>query len=346
MPLVSLRPSWLHIFLSFIFGNLTQHFLQKGCESALRVCSELHKVGVADMHALQVEGVNGHGKASSTRGSFDSAGKDIGYLEGGTNWWFNTNNDAAFAIFDLDQLYPDFYHKDHVPPAGQVMYVSAALAYCSALLGGAPCSSVAEFGTASCFFTAEFLRRGVDVAGLDGARSALANCLKRGIPTDVIRRHDLRFPVALGRRFSMALCTEVAEHIEPPFSSQLISNLVHHSDIVWFSFEGTGLVNPNHIHHNNEQPEVFWINLFAFYGYSYVRVPRAVVSQAFERAGLVFFNTKTIALPLGVEQHSVLDVAITTLVRPSSLNISLRPKILPTPPPPLPHANAHPYLHT
>ena len=305
----------LFLAISFLLGAIIQHFLFSEPTSALHACMELHKVaGISGKLQLGefpiTKTKDEDGVASTLRGSYDPQGSDVGFLtDEGANWWFNLQNKEAFSIFDLDQLYPDFYHDhDHVAPPGQQAYVNAALSYCSALLGGVPCLSVAEFGTASCFFTAEFLRRGVDTVGVDGARSALANCIKKGIPANVIQRQDLRLPVALGRRFSIALCTEVAEHIEPPFSSQLISNLVRHADIVWFSFE-SGATNRNHIHHNNEQPAVFWINLFAFYGYSYVTVPAGIKAAAIDRAGFVFYNTRSITLPLGSQPHAVLELA-------------------------------------
>lgn len=145
---------------------------------------------------------------------------------------------------------------------------------------------------------------------MDGARSALANCIKKGIPPQVIQRHDLRFPIVLEQRFSLALCTEVAEHIEPPFSSQLVSNLVRHADVVWFSHESSTLANANHIHHNNEQPDVFWINLFAFYGYSFIRVSEATRIATAQRAGFVFYNTNTITLPVGSKPHAIMDLPV------------------------------------
>ena len=319
---VPVRPNSLFLATAFLLGAIVQHFVARvgtdpplpGCAAALHTCMELHSVaGIAGGKQLprepEADSGDQAGVASTLRGSYDSSGGDTGYLsDPGANWWFNPQNKESFSIFDLDQLYPEFYHDhDHVAAPGQQAYVSAALAYCSALQG-APCGSVAEFGTASCFFTAEFLRRGVDTVGMDGARSALANCIKKGVPAHVIQRQDLRLPVALGRRFSMALCTEVAEHIEPPFSSQLISNLVRHADIVWFSFESAA-TNRNHIHHNNEQPAAFWANLFAFYGYAYVIVPEGVKSAAFGRAGFVFYNTRTIKLPPGALPGAVLDLS-------------------------------------
>lgn len=314
------------IVMFFFLGAISQSFLNNfifevtktpggDCPTALHACMELHKVsGISgnDQRKSTVDVFNKDsvGLASTSRNSFDSQGGDTGYLPGaGRNWWFDNNNQDAFSIFNLDQLYPDFYHNhDHVGKDVQEAYVNSALAYCSALNGG-KCSSVVEFGTASCYFTAEFIKRGVQTEGMDGARSALVNCIKRGIPASIIRRQDLRLPISLGKSFSMALCTEVAEHIEPPFSSQLVSNLVRHSDLVWFSFESDTAGNPNnHIHHNNEQPDIFWTNLFSFYGYSYILVSDATRAAAHTRAGYVFYNTKTITLPQGVQPHAILSV--------------------------------------
>ena len=112
--------------------------------------------------------------------------------------------------------------------------------------------------------------------------------LERGIPIERIIKHDLRFPLNLNRIFDIVLCTEVAEHIEPPFSSQLILNIINHSKLVWFSFEEPG-TNSAHYHHCNEQPEKFWKNLFDFFGYQMVKLPKKVIKEVGGRAGYIFY---------------------------------------------------------
>jgi hypothetical protein len=211
------------------------------------------------------------------------------------NWWFNQDYSNAFEIYDLNLLYPDdYYDTDHVSPEITSNYATISLYICKLLRGG-DCESLLELGAASCFMTETFRKNNkVDIYAVEGALGGVKKCLARGIPSQSLLHRDLRLPLTLNRHFDMALCTEVAEHIEPPFSSQLVLNLVTHSDIIYFSFEDRTSGNFNHIHHNNEQPAKFWVNLFAFYGYEYVKLPESVLSLVEDRGGYVFYNKKKV----------------------------------------------------
>jgi hypothetical protein len=72
-------------------------------------------------------------------------------------------------------------------------------------------------------------------------------------------------PFDLGRRFSLAQCLEVGEHIAPEASAVLVANLVKHSDCVLFSAAIPGQGGENHV---NERPYEFWRALFAEHGYA------------------------------------------------------------------------------
>lgn len=187
------------------------------------------------------------------------------------NWWFDSDEPAAFDIYDLDGFYSDrYYSEDHVKPLIVRMIVAALLAVGREALGG-DVGSVLDLGCGQGQFTAALLDSGVDVAAVEGSEAGFASAIRRGVPVDRIRRHDLRLPLHLDRRFDVVMCTEVAEHIEPPFAGQLIHTISEHSDVCWFSFEPPG-TNPDHLHHCNEQPDIFWINLFRFFGFQAVPI--------------------------------------------------------------------------
>ena len=57
----------------------------------------------------------------------------------------------------------------------------------------------------------------------------------------------------------MALCLEVAEHIEKKFSKVLVKNASLLSDVVMFTSAPPGQGGHFHL---NEQPKEFWINLW------------------------------------------------------------------------------------
>jgi SAM-dependent methyltransferase len=196
----------------------------------------------------------------------DEQGDDRGYLKQRQNWWFDPAFPHSFELFDLDAFYEEpYYASDHVGPDTVRAYVDAVLHY-GERLRGRPVRSVLECGCAGGWFTEEFLRRGIDVFAVEGSSAGVQRTRARGVPAKNVQQHDLRRPLQLERRFDIAVCTEVAEHIECPFSGQLVQNLVSHSDVVWFSFEPPD-TNEAKYHHSNEQPAMFWINLFRFYGY-------------------------------------------------------------------------------
>jgi cyclopropane fatty-acyl-phospholipid synthase-like methyltransferase len=226
---------------------------------------------------------------------FNKDGVDTGWIGNNQRWWFDINHTDSFELFDLDSFYSDVYFKnDHISNQAVYNYVYYITEYYKQLTGK-PISSVLEAGCAGGWFTKKFIENGIDVIALEGSKSGVDASLLRGIPSDVIIRHDLRKEIKLNRKFDIVCCTEVAEHIETPFSSQLIKTLTEHSDIVWFSFEEPG-TNLAHYHHCNEQPAKFWINLFDFYGYGCLELPNEINLKCEWRAKYIFYNKTTIKI--------------------------------------------------
>ncbi|OFW45063.1 MAG: hypothetical protein A3J29_03405 [Acidobacteria bacterium RIFCSPLOWO2_12_FULL_67_14b] len=242
---------------------------------------------------------------------WDRSGADTGYLRNRQHWWFDPAFPHAFELFDLDGFYEENYFRtDHVGPAAVQAYVDAVLAY-GQRLTGAPIGEVLEAGCGGGWFTKGFLDRGLDVVAIEGTRAGIARTLARGVPADRLIRHDLRRPLALVRRFQVATCTEVAEHIECPFAGQLVQTLVDHADVIWFSFEAPG-TNEAHYHHTNEQPARFWINLFAFHDYTAIEIPPAI-RESTESRGSYIFCGPAIRIPTDLSQ-----VAAPARVQPSA----------------------------
>lgn len=247
----------------------------------------------------------------------DEEGTDRGYLSQGQNWWFDPSFPHSFELFDLDAFYEEkYYEADHVGQDTVRAYVDAIQQY-GERLHGRPIRSVLECGCAGGWFTEEFLKRGIEVLALEGSKAGIERALSRGIPAERVRQHDLRRPIQLGRRFDVAVCTEVAEHIECPFSSQLIQTLVSHSDVVWFSFEAPD-TNEAHYHHSNEQPAKFWLNLFRFYDYRAIELPPSMGQLVGER-GTHIFCAPNITIPEDVHVLPKPTAAASTLGRNSAL---------------------------
>lgn len=75
---------------------------------------------------------------------------------------------------------------------------------------------------------------------------------------------DLERGFDLGRRFDLAICLEVAEHLSPQAADSFVAALAAHADVVLFSaaipFQG------GH-HHVNEQFPNYWSQRFAQHGF-------------------------------------------------------------------------------
>jgi hypothetical protein len=88
-----------------------------------------------------------------------------------------------------------------------------------------------------------------------------------------VKDWDVRYPLSdtfymISTEFDLAVCMEVAEHLEPPFAATLVYNLTLWSDLIYFT--GCEPRQPKYNSHPNEQPYQYWINLFDFYGFEAV----------------------------------------------------------------------------
>lgn len=216
-------------------------------------------------------------------------GKFKGCLGNKPNWWYDIEFEHSFTIFDGDYFYQeDYYKNDHVDYKTVQYYVDYILEYGRKLLDK-NIKSILELGSGGGWFTVEFLRRGINTIAVEGASVGVKKSIERGISAERIIQHDLRLPLTIDRSFDMVVCTEVAEHNEPPFASQLIRNIVHYSKLVWFSFEAPG-TNPDTYDHCNEQPEKFWKNLFKFFDYKMLKLPKEVIKKVRGRGGYIFYS--------------------------------------------------------
>jgi hypothetical protein len=84
------------------------------------------------------------------------------------------------------------------------------------------------------------------------------------MPRELFRQHDLTQPLLLDRRFDLAVCLEVAEHIPPESARILVESLTRLSPVVIFSAAIPRQGGEGHI---NEQWPSFWSDHFAACGY-------------------------------------------------------------------------------
>lgn len=78
------------------------------------------------------------------------------------------------------------------------------------------------------------------------------------------RAADLTMPISLDRRFDIALCLEVGEHIEQRHADTLVASLAAAAPLVLFSAAVPGQGGVGHV---NEQPPAYWHAKFRAHGF-------------------------------------------------------------------------------
>jgi SAM-dependent methyltransferase len=162
--------------------------------------------------------------------------------------------------------------QDLRAPDGPIDYIHAATvhtlqgataALTAIFKSDAPPTSLLDVGCG----TGTWLRAAADlgvktIAGIDGI--AVPDEQLR-VERDVIALHDLSAPFDLKRRFELAICLEVAEHLLEESSARLISSIVRHADTIYFSAACPGQPGQHHV---NCQWPAYWQELFNSHGYA------------------------------------------------------------------------------
>ena len=170
-----------------------------------------------------------------------------------------------------------------------------------------PFESVIDVGCSVGTWACRFLESGVpDVIGMDGdyvERSMLC------IPQERFFAHDLRTPVRLNRRFQLAVCLEVGEHLPQARSRGLIDDLVSLAPCVLFSAALPGQGGTDHV---NEQYLSEWAALFATHDFVALDLIRHQIWNISEvswwyRQNIVLFAHRTHPLVARHTPATVLD---------------------------------------
>lgn len=216
----------------------------------------------------------------------------------GSYWWLNNCGQAnvpeAYGIAALNMTYPKdyFFGAGHPPSEGFKTdnYLKYIHRYAGLVLGR-DVKSLVEFGNGGGMFAENFVKMyGRNFITVEGSGAGCELTIDRGVPKDQVVQHDLRHPIFLGRRFDVAVCTEVVEHVEPPFAAQIILSLVLHADVIWFSYKPEGLEHGAWINHPNERPFEMWRNLFDFYGYEVVKFDNRLVKATHNRGDFLAYK--------------------------------------------------------
>jgi SAM-dependent methyltransferase len=123
--------------------------------------------------------------------------------------------------------------------------------------------SVVDVGCGTGAWAAAFKAAGIpEVLGIDGDYCNRANL---EIAEHEFRAADLTKPIELPRVYDLAICLEVAEHLDERCASQLIDSLTTVAPAVLFS---AAIPHQGGEHHVNEQWPSYWTTLFADRGFA------------------------------------------------------------------------------
>jgi SAM-dependent methyltransferase len=124
--------------------------------------------------------------------------------------------------------------------------------------------SVVDVGCGLGTFLRIFKENGVsDLLGIDGAWCK-KELLFRNIKPSEFLEVDMENPIRVERRFDLAVCLEVAEHLSESRGKSFVEDLCGLSDVVLFS---AAIPKQGGDHHLNEQWLGYWESFFNSHGY-------------------------------------------------------------------------------
>lgn len=131
--------------------------------------------------------------------------------------------------------------------------------------------NVIDIGCGVGIFLKEFSKLGIkDVYGVDGSWLDF-NLLT--IDKSKILIADLENPLNINKKYDLALCLEVAEHLSIDAAPILVKSLISISDMILFS---AALPKQGGFNHINEQWIDYWINYFKIHNYHFYDIIRPV----------------------------------------------------------------------
>ena len=126
-------------------------------------------------------------------------------------------------------------------------------------------SSIIDVGCGMGSWLSTFIDHGImDAKGIDGDHVDVG---RLEIPREFFEAVDLSKPFSMGRRYDLAICLEVAEHLPETSAESFVTCLVGLSDIILFS---AAIPNQGGDHHVNEQWPDYWVTIFAKKGYKLI----------------------------------------------------------------------------
>jgi SAM-dependent methyltransferase len=131
-------------------------------------------------------------------------------------------------------------------------------------------------------------RGGVSVLGLDYSSAARDLVLGKGLPFETF---DLTVSKPLpGSPWDLAVCCEVAEHLEARHADVFVQNLASASDTIFLTAAEVGQAGG--LNHVNEQPNAYWITKFEERGFDLDNQLTMQARRTFADRGVVHYLAK------------------------------------------------------
>lgn len=178
-----------------------------------------------------------------------------------------------------------------------------------------PLTSVVDFGTGRGSWLKAAIGIGVtDVRGYDIPEIPIE---QRQFPAACYFPADLGQPVAIERKFSLSISTEVAEHLPKERAATFIANVASASDLVLFS---AAIPYQGGAGHCNENWVEYWAKMFADLGFECFDILRmrfwnVAAVRSYYRQNLLIFATGTAAAALRARGQQA-NPAAPSLVHP------------------------------
>ncbi|MFW9899886.1 MAG: class I SAM-dependent methyltransferase [Candidatus Thorarchaeota archaeon] len=156
-------------------------------------------------------------------------------------------------MYNLDKAYSKKFFTRRKSLAWRIPIV------CDAIIDVLKPKSVIDIGCGNGDLVKGFINRNIQTFGIEGTVNALSDVENFDrIWIYDLRKDKIEHPFTF-RKFDLAICFEVAEHIEPEYTNIFLDNLYSLSDRILFSAAGPG---QGGIHHHNCQPKEYWEQKF------------------------------------------------------------------------------------
>ncbi len=144
---------------------------------------------------------------------------------------------------------------------------ASAIQFVRIVLKNYEARSIVDIGCGAGLYLREFAKQGItDLLGIDGAPAAQTEFL---LTKNKIVIFDLSQEYQFNKKYDLALCLEVAEHLPAQNADTLIKTITKSADEIIFTAATPGQ-GPRSIGHLNEQAHQYWIKKFQDQGFSYL----------------------------------------------------------------------------